>query len=119
MEDGVDFIFNEKVIIFSINDFLNVMAEFEITADEELLLLLIYYYQKHDVALYFLKWWTDCGGSKMLEPMVKSLIDKELIAINDTTQFNPVSVILLPRFIEVMNKIEMQKSEWLKRIEAK
>ena len=49
----------------------------------------------------------------MLEPTVKSLIDKNLITVNDITEFNPESIVLLPRFIEVMNKIE------LKRVEAK
>lgn len=111
MESGVDFSFNEKAISFTMDDFLNVMAEFRITADEELLLLLIYHEQRNNAVQLLLKWLIDCGGGQMLEPTVKSLIDKNLITVNDITVFNPESIVLLPRFIEVMNKIELKKVE--------
>ena len=61
MEDSLH-LKTEPILIF-VNDFLNVMARFGITSDEELFLLLCYYSQTQmDGTGLFIKWWTDDGA---------------------------------------------------------
>ena len=87
MEDSLH-LKTEPILIF-VNDFLNVMARFGITSDEELFLLLCYYSQTQmDGTGLFIKWWTDARGAQTITPIVESLVNKNLLDMGGATNFN-------------------------------
>ena len=86
MEDSLH-LKTEPILIF-VNDFLNVMARFGITSDEELFLLLCYYSQTQmDGTGLFIKWWTDARGAQTITPIVESLVNKNLLDMGGATNF--------------------------------
>lgn len=112
MEDSLH-LKTEPIFIF-VNDFLNVMARFGITSDEELFLLLCYYSQTQmDGTGLFIKWWTDARGAQTITPIVESLVNKNLLDMGDATNFNLHNVKLSPDFVEFMEGIGKRNSIWL------
>ncbi|WP_278944956.1 hypothetical protein, partial [Alistipes putredinis] len=112
MEDSLH-LKTEPILIF-VNDFLNVMARFGITSDEELFLLLCYYSQTQmDGTGLFIKWWTDARGAQTITPIVESLVNKNLLDMGGATNFNLHNVKLSPDFVEFMEGIGKRNSIWL------
>lgn len=86
-----------------LNTILNIMAEYNLSADELLLIYLtLYARDEENHADYFKKWLENCNGQSKLRLLFNNLKDKSIIKKN----YNPSSYI--PNEIE-FNKVFLKK----------
>lgn len=82
-----------------LNTILNILSEYNLSADELLLIwLTLYARDEENHSEYFKRWFEDCDGKTKLRPLFESLKDKSIIKKN----YNPTTYI--------PNEIEFNKN---------
>lgn len=98
-----------------LNTILNIMSEYNLTADELLLVYLTFCAQDEEShPEHFVKWYTDCNGKQTLKNLFESLKTKQIIKKNyNPDTYDPNNIEFNKHFLKKFFKMSGQMGEEL------